>query len=145
MSDRSILIYPANLATFVEKLIFERPKRPFCKPVAPKCDTLNLYVQHWTFFFHRQAMILLMIFLFLNYYYYFFYKKRPQIARYIVYWSVEKVLRLLKSWHPVDQLSLKQLTIKALTLTAIITSDRGHAIHSMNIKKMHNLPVFHLL
>ena len=76
---------------------------------------------------------------------FFFYKKRPQIARYIVYWSVEKVLRLLKSWHPVDQLSLKQLTIKALTLTAIITSDRGHAIHSMNIKKMHNLPVFHLL
>ena len=44
-------------------------------------------------FFHRLAMILLMIL----YYFYLFYKKRPRIAKYIVYWPVVKFLRFLKS------------------------------------------------
>ena len=66
-----------------------------------------------------------------------FYKRRPRIAKYIVYWPVEKVLRSLKSWHPVYQLSLKQLTIKTLDLIAITTLDRGQTLHLMNIKKMY--------
>ena len=38
MSDRSIAIYPTNLATFEGRYIFGRPKRPFWTPVAPKRD-----------------------------------------------------------------------------------------------------------
>ena len=38
MSARSIPIYPTNLATFEENLIFGRPKRPFWTPMAPKHD-----------------------------------------------------------------------------------------------------------
>ena len=36
LSVRSIPIYPANLATFEENRIFERPNRPFWTPAAPK-------------------------------------------------------------------------------------------------------------
>ena len=42
----------------------------------------------------------------------------------------------LKSWHPVDQLSLKQLTIKTLASIAITTSDSGQTLHSINTKQM---------
>ena len=55
------------------------------------------------------------------------------MTMYIAYWSAEKVLRSLKSWHPVDRLSLIQLTIKTLSLTAITTSGRGQTLHLMNI------------
>ena len=61
----------------------------------------------------------------------------PQIAKNIVYSPVKKVLCFLKSWHSVDQLYLKQLTIKTLALNAIITSDREQTLYLMNIKKMH--------
>ena len=47
------------------------------------------------------------------------------------------MLGYLKSWHPVDQLSLKQLIIKTLALIVITTSDRSQTLHLMNIKKMH--------
>ena len=40
MSVRSISIYPDNLATFQESLIFGRPKRPFWTPAAPKRDMM---------------------------------------------------------------------------------------------------------
>ena len=63
-----------------------------------------------------------------------FYKKRPRIVNYIVYWPVEKVLRFLKSWHPVDQLSMKKLTINSIAIT---TSDRRQTLHLMNKKKIH--------
>ena len=46
----------------------------------------------------------------------YFYKKRPWIANYIVHWPVETVFRFLKPFHPVNQLSLKQWTIKYLAL-----------------------------
>ena len=81
-------------------------------------------------------MILLMIILILDYLR-FFYKKKLRIAKHIVYWKVEKVLRFFKSWHLVDQLSLKQLTMKTLALIAITTSERGQTLYLMNIKKMH--------
>ena len=67
----------------------------------------------------------------------FFYKKRPQIAQYTFYWPVEIFLHFLKSWHPVDQLSLKQLIVKTLVLIAIPTSDRGETLNLKNDKKMY--------
>ena len=81
-------------------------------------------------------MTSLMIFLFLNYLVYFT-KRGLELTSTLFYWPIEKVLHFLKSWHPADQFSLKQLTIKTLALIAITTSDRGQTLHSKNIKKMH--------
>ena len=70
-----------------------------------------------------------------NLFIFFFTKKRPRIAEYIVCWPVEKVFHFLK--YPVDQLSLKRMTIKTLALIAITTSDRGQTLNLMNIKRVH--------
>ena len=40
MTVRSILIYPASLATYEESWISGHPKCPFCMPVAPKRDLM---------------------------------------------------------------------------------------------------------
>ena len=39
------------------------------------------------------------------------------------------------SWHPIEGLSLKQLTLKTLALIAISSSDRAQTIHQANIKE----------
>ena len=56
--------------------------------------------------------------------------------KYTVYLPVYKVLRILKRWHPVDLLSLKQLTIKTLFSISITTTGRGQTLHLMNIKNV---------
>ena len=63
----------------------------------------------------------------------FFYRKRPIRSKYLTYWPVSSVLNLLRSWHPISSLSLKQLTLKTLALIALSSSDRGQTIHLMDI------------
>ena len=56
-----------------------------------------------------------------------FYKSRPTFPRYMVTWDVGQVLRFLAQWHPPEDLSLKQLTLKTVALIALTSSDRrGH-------------------
>ena len=62
-----------------------------------------------------------------------FYLVRPLKAKYLTYWPVSKVIRLLTSWHPVSELSLKQLTLKTVALIALSSSDRGQTLHAINI------------
>lgn len=62
-----------------------------------------------------------------------FYRKRPSRAKYFTYWSVKTLLDHLASLHPPTDLSLKQLTLKTLTLVALSSSDRGQTIQLLDI------------
>ena len=66
-----------------------------------------------------------------------FYRMRPQFPRYMVTWDVGIVLRFLAAWHPPETLSLKQLTLKTVSLIALTASDRAQTIHSIDINHMH--------
>ena len=62
---------------------------------------------------------------------------RPQFPRYMVTWDVGKVLNFLATWHPPEELSMKQLTLKTVSLIALTASDRAQTIHAINIDHMH--------
>ena len=55
----------------------------------------------------------------------YFYQIRPFKPRYLTFWPVEKVLALLRSWHPLEDLTLRLLTLKTIALMALFSSDRG--------------------
>ena len=63
----------------------------------------------------------------------YFYRKRPSLPRYLVTWDVNKLLTFLQSWHPINEISLKQLTLKTVTLVAVCSSDRAAPLESINI------------
>ena len=63
----------------------------------------------------------------------FFFRKRPQQPRYLVTWDVNKLLTFLQSWHPISSLSLKQLTLKTVTLVAVCSSDRAATLEAIDI------------
>ena len=66
----------------------------------------------------------------------YFYLERPLKARYNTFWPVSKLLNLLSSWHPLENLDLKTLTLKTAALIALTCSDRGQSIHLANINDM---------
>ena len=66
----------------------------------------------------------------------YFYKQRPLCPRYTTFWPVEQLLNFLKSWFPLDSLSLKQLTLKTIALIALTSSDRGQTLHKATIHNM---------
>ena len=70
----------------------------------------------------------------------FFYKERPITPRYIVTWDVGKVLHFLAQWHPVASISLRQLTLKSVSLLALTSSDRAQTLHLLDIEKVHISP-----
>lgn len=67
----------------------------------------------------------------------YFYRVRPTQRRYLTFWPVEQLLSFLKTWHPINELSLKQLTLKTIALIALTSSDRGQTLHYMNIEHTH--------
>ena len=70
----------------------------------------------------------------------YFYKERPLKPRYTTFWPVDKLLNFLKSWHPFSELSLKQLTLKTISLIALTSSDRGQTIHLASVNNMKIYP-----
>ena len=66
----------------------------------------------------------------------FSYKQRPLRPRCTSYWPVSKVLNFLKSWYPIESLSLMQLPLKTLALIALSSSDRGQNLHLTSCKSM---------
>ena len=70
----------------------------------------------------------------------YFYKERPLKPRYTTFWPVEKLLNFLKTWHPINDLSLKQVTLKTIALIALSSSDRGQTLHLANVKDMNVTP-----
>ena len=61
--------------------------------------------------------------------------KRPPKPRYTEMWDVSKVLKFLEKWSPSKDLSLKNLTLKVVTLCALLTGQRCQTLHSFKINE----------
>ena len=61
----------------------------------------------------------------------YFWKQRPSLPRYLVSWDVGKLINFLKTWHPIQSLTLEQLTLKVIALTS---SDRAQTLEKINIE-----------
>ena len=64
----------------------------------------------------------------------YFFKVRPSLPRYLVTWDVNKLLVFLKTWHPIAELTLEQLTLKTVTLVAVTSSDRAATLECIDIE-----------
>lgn len=58
---------------------------------------------------------------------------RPSFPRYIETWDVTGVLKYLQKQHPVSKLSLKELTMKVVSLLAILSGQRCQTLKALNI------------
>ena len=59
---------------------------------------------------------------------------RPPLPRYAAIWDVQPVLRQLQSMHPVQSLSLKDLSLKLVMLMALTQAARLQTLHLFTIK-----------
>ena len=66
----------------------------------------------------------------------YFWKARP-FPRYLVTGSIEKLLSFLQTWHPPSVLTLEELTMKTIALTAVFSSDRAQTLESIDINHSH--------
>ena len=66
----------------------------------------------------------------------YFYQARPLRPRYSTFWPVSKLLNFLKSWHPMESLSLKNLSLRTIALLALTSSDRGQTLHLASLDNM---------
>lgn len=58
---------------------------------------------------------------------------KPSLPRYQGTWDVSIVLDYLETLYPHQNLSLKELTLKLVMLTALVTGQRGQSIHLMDL------------
>lgn len=63
------------------------------------------------------------------------YEARPSNPRYAVTWDVSKVLNYLKSISTTE-CSLKDLTLKVVTLMSLVSAQRGQTIHYLSLEDM---------
>lgn len=68
------------------------------------------------------------------------YNLRPTKPRYHSTWSVDLVLNYLKKLSPVNKLSLKELTLKLVMLTALTNAARVQTIHMLSVNSFTKLP-----
>ena len=64
------------------------------------------------------------------------FNKMPPVPRYRVLWNVETVIKFLRTLFPLNTLSLKMLTFKAVTLVALAVAPRAQTMVSLNIDNM---------
>ena len=61
------------------------------------------------------------------------FEERPALPKYQEVWSVDVVLDHLLEWPHVHELSLKQLSLRTVILLTLLTGQRGHALHALNV------------
>ena len=61
------------------------------------------------------------------------YSMCPLEPKYFVTQDVNQVLSFLKTWAPVEKLTLKQLTLKLVTLAALTSAPRSSSVHKMDL------------
>lgn len=64
------------------------------------------------------------------------FQTRPALPRHGVTWDTDIVLKYIKSLSPVKDLSLKDLTFKLVTLTALLSGQRLQCLHLLDIRNM---------
>ena len=61
---------------------------------------------------------------------------RPPVPRYTETWDVGKLLNKFRDMTPTEMLSLKELTLKTVTLVAIVLAARAQTISLLNLNNM---------
>jgi len=64
------------------------------------------------------------------------FQSRAPNPKYTEVWDVQIVLSYLKTSHPVDSLSLKDLSFKFRLLLLLVSGQRGQAIHMLDLNDM---------
>lgn len=60
----------------------------------------------------------------------------PPLPRYNCIWDVEQVLKYLRSLFPLENLNLKELTLKLVMLIALTTAQRVQSLHQLKLANM---------
>ena len=64
------------------------------------------------------------------------FQSNPPSPRYSETWDVSVVLHYLQGWSPVGTLTLKELTLKLVTLILLVSGQRGQTVHLLNLSNM---------
>ena len=64
------------------------------------------------------------------------FESRPAMPRYTAVWDVNQALDYLKTLYPVNEISLKSLTLKLTMLLALVTAQRGQSLLFLNVASM---------
>ena len=64
------------------------------------------------------------------------FESRPAMPRYTAVWNVNQVLDYLKTLYPVNEISLKSLTLKLTRLLALVTAQKGQSLPFLNVDAM---------
>ena len=64
------------------------------------------------------------------------FNRKPVLPKYNCTWNVELVIKLLKSWTPIKDISLKYLTFKLVMLLALTTGQRMQSLFLMDIRNL---------
>lgn len=64
------------------------------------------------------------------------YQTRPPNVRYSEIWDVKVVLDYVKTLTPVKKLSLKDLTLKVVMLTALVSAQRCQTLHKLDLDNL---------
>ena len=59
--------------------------------------------------------------------------KKPVLPKNVKIWNVSPVLDKLRTMEPLEQLSLKELTLKTVMLLSLLTGHRGQTIHLLKL------------
>lgn len=70
------------------------------------------------------------------------FQTRTPIPKYNYIWEVSTVLNYLATLHPVEQLSLKNLTLKLVMSLLLVTGKREHVIHQLSLDGMRLMQCF---
>ena len=61
---------------------------------------------------------------------------RPSLPRYQEIWDISIVFKYLKSLHPPEKLTLKDLTMKTTMLVASLSGQRCQTIYALDVNNM---------
>ena len=64
------------------------------------------------------------------------FEKRPSLPRNNVTWDTSVVLNYLRTLSPLAKLTLKMLTLKTVTLVALLSAQRAQTIHLLSLEHM---------
>ena len=62
---------------------------------------------------------------------------RPNKGKHTYTWDADIGLSFLKTWHPLENLSYKQLAYKTLMLMALATAQRMQTLLAFNVDRIH--------
>ena len=62
------------------------------------------------------------------------FEKKPALPRYVDTWDVDTVLSCLTEWPSLEDIQLKDLTLRTVMLLALLSGQRGQSLHSLLVE-----------